>query len=26
MLPISVAFMGTSMAAFGRLMLFENWI
>jgi dolichyl-phosphate-mannose-protein mannosyltransferase len=26
MLPISAAFVGTSMATFGRLMLFQNWI
>jgi dolichyl-phosphate-mannose--protein O-mannosyl transferase len=26
MLPISAAFMGTSMAAFNRLMIFQNWI
>lgn len=26
MLPISAAFVGTSMATFNRLMLFENWI
>jgi dolichyl-phosphate-mannose-protein mannosyltransferase len=26
MLPISAAFIGTSMATFGRLMIFQNWI
>jgi dolichyl-phosphate-mannose-protein mannosyltransferase len=26
MLPISVAFIGTSMATFNRLMIFQNWI
>jgi dolichyl-phosphate-mannose-protein mannosyltransferase len=26
MLPISAAFVGTSMATFNRLMLFQNWI
>jgi dolichyl-phosphate-mannose-protein mannosyltransferase len=26
MLPISVAFVGTSMATFNRLMIFQNWI
>ena len=26
MLPISAAFVGTSMAAFDRLMIFQNWI
>jgi dolichyl-phosphate-mannose--protein O-mannosyl transferase len=26
MLPISAAFMGTSMATFNRLMIFQNWI
>ena len=26
MLPISAAFIGTSMATFNRLMIFQNWI
>ena len=26
MLPISAAFIGTSMATFSRLMIFQNWI
>ena len=26
MLPISAAFIGTSMATFSRLMVFQNWI
>jgi hypothetical protein len=26
MLPISAAFVGTSMATFNRLMIFQNWI
>jgi dolichyl-phosphate-mannose-protein mannosyltransferase len=26
MLPVSAAFVGTSMAAFGRLMWFQSWI
>jgi dolichyl-phosphate-mannose-protein mannosyltransferase len=26
MLPISAAFVGTSMRTFGRLMLFQSWI
>jgi len=26
MLPISAAFVGTSMAMFNRLMIFQNWI
>jgi len=26
MLPVSAAFMGTSMATFNRLMIFQNWI
>ena len=26
MLPISAAFIGTSMATFNRLMLFQSWI
>jgi len=26
MLPISAAFIGTTMRSFGRLMLFQSWI
>jgi hypothetical protein len=26
LLPISAAFVGTSMATFNRLMIFQNWI